>query len=439
MGIFGNKRTASLMDEIRCDEPSYLIWKWHPAGVAPGKGIRENAIRWGSSLRVRDGEVAVFVYSQYNGTQQEYIEGPCDRILDTENLPVLASLVGLAYGGGTPFQAEVYFINLAQMLQVKFGVPFFDVYDPRFTDFGVPVAVRGTVSFSISDYRAFVKLHRLGTFHLEDFQRQIRDAISRYVKDIVANAPAAHNIPVIQMESKIAPINDEIEYNLGQRLKEDFGVTVSGVDIGAIEIDKASEGYRQLMKVTRDMTAARTQADTQDYTERLRMQREESQYAIHKQTQSAHLGAFQVEKQAEVGVAGAQALGQMGNSGAGGVMGDGLHTASMMAGMAIGGAVGQNIAGAMNSFMQGTPPVSQAQPLSTTPPPIPSVVFHVAVNGQATGPYDLPSLAKMAAAGQLNADSLVWKAGMKQWEKAGVVNDLKDLFIDKIPPIPSQE
>lgn len=435
MGIFGNKRTASLMDEIRCDEPSYLIWKWHPAGVAPGKGIRENAIRWGSSLRVRDGEVAVFVYSQYNGTQQEYIEGPCDRILDTENLPVLASLVGLAYGGGTPFQAEVYFINLAQMLQVKFGVPFFDVYDPRFTDFGVPVAVRGTVSFSISDYRAFVKLHRLGTFHLEDFQRQIRDAVSRYVKDIVANAPAAHNIPVIQMESKIAPINDEIEYNLGQRLKEDFGVTVSGVDIGAIEIDNASEGYRQLMKVTRDMTAARTQADTQDYTERLRMQREESQYAIHKQTQSAHLGAFQVEKQAEVGVAGAQALGQMGNSGAGGVMGDGLHTASMMAGMAIGGAVGQNIAGAMNSFMQGTPPVSQAQPLSTTPPPIPSVVFHVAVNGQATGPYDLPSLAKMAAAGQLNADSLVWKAGMDQWARAGTIDELKHLFA-AIPPIP---
>ena len=439
MLFFKDKKAGSLIDEIRCDEPSYLIWKWHPAGIAPGKGTRENAIRWGSSLRVRDGEVAVFVYSQYNGTQQEYIEGPCDRILDTENLPVLASLVGLAYGGGTPFQAEVYFINLAQILQVKFGVPFFDVYDPRFTDFGVPVAVRGTVSFSISDYRAFVKLHRLSTFHLEDFQRQIRDAVSRYVKDIVANAPAAHNIPVIQMESKIAPINDEIEYNLGQRLKEDFGVTVSGVDIGAIEIDKASEGYRQLMKVTRDMTAARTQADTQDYTERLRMQREESQYAIHKQTQSAHLGAFQVEKQAEVGVAGAQALGQMGNSGAGGVMGDGFHAASMMAGMAIGGAVGQNIAGAMNSFMQGTPPVSQAQSFSTTPPPIPSVVFHVAVNGQATGPYDLPSLAKMAAAGQLNADSLVWKAGMKQWEKAGVVNDLKDLFIDKIPPIPSQE
>lgn len=439
MLFFKNKKPGGLMDEIRCDELSYLIWKWHPAGAAPGKGNRENSIRWGSSLRVRDGEVAVFVYSQYNGVQQEYIEGPCDRILDTENLPVLANLIGLAYGGGTPFQAEIYFINLAQMLQVKFGVPFFDVYDPRFTDFGVPVAVRGTINFCISDYRAFVKLHRLSSFHLEDFQQQIRDTVSRYVKDIVANTPATHNIPVIQMESKIALINDEIEYNLSQRFKEDFGVAVSGVDIGAIEIDKASEGYRQLMKVTRDMAAARAQADTQDHTERLRMQREESRYAMHKQTQSAHLGAFQVEKQAEVGVAGAQAMGQMGNSGAGGVMSDGFHAASMMAGMAIGGAVGQNIAGTMNDLIHSTPPVSHAQPLRTTPPPIPSVVFHVAVNGQATGPYDLPSLVKMTAEGKLNADSLVWKAGMKQWEKAGVINDLKDLFTDKMPPIPLQE
>ena len=78
---------------------------------------------------------------------QDFIEGPFDQILKTANLPVLASIVGLAYEGGTPFQAEVYFINLAKIIQVKFGVPFFDVYDPRFADFGVPVAVRGTGRF----------------------------------------------------------------------------------------------------------------------------------------------------------------------------------------------------------------------------------------------------------------------------------------------------
>ena len=94
------KRTGGFMDEIRCDEPSYLIWKWHPAGVQLGEGNRENAIRWGSSLRVKDGEVAVFVYRQKNGTMQDFIEGPFDQILKTANLPVLASFVGLAYEGG---------------------------------------------------------------------------------------------------------------------------------------------------------------------------------------------------------------------------------------------------------------------------------------------------------------------------------------------------
>ena len=439
MGLFDkNNRKGGFMDEIRCDEPSYLIWKWHPAGVQPGKNSRENAIRWGSSLRVKDGEVAVFVYNQKNGVMQDYIEGPYDEIIKTENLPVLASIIGLAYDGGTPFQAEVYFINLARIIQVKFGVPFFDIYDPRFADFGVPVAVRGTVSFRIADYREFIKLHRLNSFRLDDFQKQIRDAVSRYVKDTVANTPAANNIPVIQIETKTAQINDVVEYDISERLKEGFGVLVSGVDIGAIEIDKSSEGYRQLMAVTKDITAAKIEAETQDYVERLRIQREEGQYAMHKQTQTANIGAFQVEKQAEVGIAGAQALGQMGANGAGDVNlsggGEGFNMAAMMASMAVGGAVGQNIAGAMNNMMGG---INQQTAPGAVPPPIPTAAYHVAVNGQATGPFALSTLVQMTANGQLTGDSLVWKNGMAQWEKAIVVDELKGLF-SKMPPIPEE-
>ena len=439
MGLFNKtKKTGGFMDEIRCDEPSYLIWKWHPAGAQPGNNNRENAIRWGSSLRVKDGEVAVFVYNQKNGVMQDYIEGPYDEIIKTENLPVLASIIGLAYDGGTPFQAEVYFINLARIIQVKFGVPFFDIYDPRFADFGVPVAVRGTVSFRIADYREFIKLHRLNSFRLDDFQKQIRDAVSRYVKDTVANAPAANNIPVIQIETKTAQINDVVEYDISERLKEGFGVLVSGVDIGAIEIDKSSEGYRQLMAVTKDITATRIEAETQDYVERLRIQREEGQYAMHKQTQTANIGAFQVEKQAEVGIAGAQALGQMGANGAGDVNlsggGEGFNMAAMMASMAVGGAVGQNIAGAMNNMMGG---INQQTAPGAVPPPIPTAAYHVAVNGQATGPFALSTLAQMTANGQLTGDSLVWKNGMAQWEKAIVVDELKGLF-SKMPPIPEE-
>ena len=439
MALFNkNNRTGGFMDEIRCDESSYLIWKWHPSGVQLGEGVRENSIRWGSSLRVKDGEVAVFVYKQKDGTMQDFIVGPYDQIIKTANFPVLASIVGLAYEGGTPFQAEVYFINLAQIIQVKFGVPFFDVYDPRFEDFGVPVAVRGTISFKISDYRQFIKLHRLNSFNLVDFQNQIKDAVARYVKDVVANAPAANNIPLVQIEAKTAQINDVVEINIKDRLQEDFGVTVSGVDVAAIELDKSSEGYRQLMSVTKDVAAAKVQAETEDYIERMRIQREEGQYAQHKATQSANIGAFQVEKQAEVGVAGAEALGQMGANGAGDVNlggngGDGFNMAAMMASMAVGGAVGQNIAGAMNNTMQG---MNQPINAGATPPPIPTIAYHIAINGQAAGPFDMAKLSQMANAGQLTADSLVWKNGMAEWVKAGMVDELKGLFI-VMPPIPS--
>ena len=456
MSLFDRiNRKGGSMDEIRCDEPSYLIWKWHPSGVQLGESNRENAIRWGSSLRVKDGEVAVFVYKRKNGTMQDFIVGPFDQIIKTANFPVLSSIIGLAYEGGTPFQAEVYFINLARIIQVKFAVPFFDVYDPRFSDFGVPVAVRGTISFGITDYREFIKLHRLSTFNLDDFQKQIRDAVCRYVKDAVANAPAANNIPVIQIESKTALINDAVELDIGERLKENFGVTVSGVDIGTIELDKTSSGYSKLMAVTQKLTTATVEAQTaanikdihdkqrieaENYAETLRIQREEAQYAQHKQTQSANFAAFQTEKQAEVGVAGAEALGKMGANGAGGInIGDGgsagFNPAAMMAGMALGGAVGQNMAGMMNNMLSGM----NSQTSGAVPPPVPTVQYHIVVNGQATGPFDIATLTQMATSGQLTKSSLVWKAGMAEWVKAETVEELKDVLGNVVPPVPPTE
>lgn len=454
MGLFDkNKKNGGFMDEIRCDEPSYLIWKWRPSGSQLGENSRENSIRWGSSLRVKDGEVAVFVYKQKDGTMQDFIVGPYDEIIKTANFPVLASIVGLAYEGGTPFQAEVYFINLAQIIQTKFGVPFFDVYDPRFNDFGVPVSVRGTISFKISDYREFIKLHRLNDFNLDDFQTQIRDVVNRYIKDVVANAPATNDIPLVQIETKTSQINDIIELDIKDRLKENFGVEVSGVDIATIELDKSSDGYRELMSVTKDIATATTKAEAEakikdiadkqrieveNYEETLRIQREEGQYAQHKQTQTSNIGAFQIEKQAEVGVAGAEALGKMGENGAGSVdlggNGTGFNPAAMMAGMAVGGAVGQNIAGTMNGIMSN---INQPQ-TEQTPPPVPVSKYYVAVNGKSSGPFDLKTLETMVEKGEFNKDSLVWKKGMADWVKAETVEELKEILNSLPPALPKE-
>ena len=177
--------------------------------------------------------------------------------------------------------------------------------------------------------------------------------------------------------------------------------------------------------------------EAENYAETLRIQREEAQYAQHKQTQSANFAAFQTEKQAEVGVAGADALGKMGANGAGGInIGDGGSTgfnpAAMMAGMALGGAVGQNMAGMMNNMMSGMNP----QNTGAVPPPVPTVQYHVVVNGQAAGPFDVATLTQMAASGQLTRTSLVWKAGMADWVKAETVEELKDVLGNVVPPVP---
>ncbi len=438
------------MNVIRCDEPSYLIWKWRPEGQ---EGNRENSIRVGSSIRVKDGEVAVFVYKKSNEVYQDFIEGPYDGILSTKNIPVLANIIGLAYQGDTPFQAEVYFINTAGIIQVPFGVPYFDLFDPRYQDFSVPVAVRGTITFKITEYKDFVRLHRLVEFSLEDFQEQIRDKVIQNVKGIVANIPAETGLPAVQIERNIPLVNTTAQEKLQMLLEPIFGIEIITTDISTIELDKTSAGYRELKKVTQDVTSATIEAqkaadvkniadmqriNAENYEETLRIQREEGQYAQHLQSQSANMAAYQIGAQTQVGVAGAKALGQMGAAGGTSVNmsgGGGMNLPGMMTGMAIGGAIGQSLAGTMNPMQN-----MAANAQTMTPPPIPAGVYHVAVNGQATGPFDIATLTNMAANGNLAKETLVWKNGMAEWTAAGSVAELANVFapagMPPIPPVP---
>ena len=133
MGLFGKKSEGGLMDVISCDEQEYLVWKWRPSGEA-NSTKKENAIRYGSSLRVKDGELAVFVYKK-EGENQDFIMGPHDQTIKTANFPILTGIVGTAFGGASPFQAEIYFMNLSGNVQINFGIPYFDVFDFRFSLF----------------------------------------------------------------------------------------------------------------------------------------------------------------------------------------------------------------------------------------------------------------------------------------------------------------
>ena len=437
MGIFGRGKSGGMMNVIRCDEEEYLVWKWRPEGQDANSTSRENSIRYGSSLRVKDGEVAVFVYKQKDGALQDFIEGPYDETIKTANFPVLSNLVGMAFGGDSPFQAEVYFMNLQGNNQLNFAVPYFDVFDPRLPDHGVPVAVRGTLTFNLTDYKAFIKLNRLINFDLDAFKKQIQSALSKYVKGVVMNIPRSLGIPLVQMETQIMLINDEVERYLKPRIEGDFGVNLKGLDINTICVDKDSPYYNEVRVLTAGNTARTMQAqtdvniqnmkDTQainrdNMSETLRIQREEAQRAQRLQTETNFIGAHSIDQQTEVLKTGAQSLGQMGNMNLGGSGSGGMNPAGIMTGMMMGGAMGQQMAGMMNNMGQ------NMQSSMNQPPQMPIVQYYVSQNGQQTGPFNMQQLQQLIQNGQLTMQTYVWKQGMANWDLASNVQELSPLF-----------
>lgn len=245
------------------------------------------------------------------------------------------------------------------------------------------------------------------------------------------------------MDKKILQINELVENYVKPRMQSDFGVTVSAVDIGEIDIDKTSEGYRQLMAVTKDIQTQTIQAQTnmnlENMQENLRIQREEGQHAQRMQTDSMNFATHQLNQQTKVGIAGANALGQMGANGAGSVNvgGAGFNPAGMMAGMAMGSAIGQNMAGMLGGALGGVQQPNMQGGTMPPPPPAPSA-YNVAANGQSTGPFDIATLRQMAASGQFTAQSQVWKAGMANWQPAGNIAELAVIFAQVPPPPPAQ-
>lgn len=440
MGLFGSKSEGGFMDVIRCDEPEYLVWKWRPSGEA-NSTKKENAIRYGSSLRVKEGELAVFVYNQNNGPNQDFILGPFDQTIKTANFPILTSIVGSAFGGASPFQAEIYFINLAGNVPIKFGVPYFNITDRRLPDFPVPMSVRGQLIFNITDYERFIKNTRLIEFNLDSFKELIRSAMQSSIKSTVLQINRNNPLNLVQIEENLDFINETLKAKMLEMFNEDFSVNLKRFDIDTLDIDQESEGYTRLLAVTRDQQQKTLEAQTDvnvqnlqdmqqinamNMDETLRIQREEAQRAQKLQTETNFMGTHQLNQQTEVLKSAANSLGDMGAGGGNG----GLNPAGMMTGMMMGGAMGGQMANMMNQMG------NQVQNAQNMPPPPPQLAYNISINGQNSGPFNLGQLQQMVQTGQINQNTYVWKQGMAGWELAGNVAELSILFAPTPPPPP---
>ena len=496
MGLFNSKKEGGIMDAIRCDEKDFLIWKWRPnASKEAGQSKKENSIRYGSSLRVRPGQAAVFLYQ--NKGEYDIITGPYDDIIKTDNMPVLASIVEVAYKGGTPFQAEVYFINLAKGMELPFVIPFFRVIpaEPEYKAYDVEVAIKGSMTFEIPTQQEFMKyfLEAWGSIDtsMADFEKKVKTLLTQEVKRVVATAPKDTGIFIFHFNGLIGEMGPYICKHLQDPIAHRFGIYASDVYIEDIRYDEDGEGYQRLKRLTEDQAqlfnlenekntllsyeiqreTMRTDADVRNMTAKkmadvqmshmedmaARM-REESQFAQHMQSEQAakqaglaseseYINAHSINKQAEVLKAGMENMGQMGSMNMGGAADGHMNPAGMMTGMMMGAAVGGQAANMMNQMGQTMQQnmASAGKPMQG-PPPIPTqqqVSYYLAVNGQQYGPCDANAIAQMVASNQINGDTLGWCNGMSGWEPIKQIPGLASLFAQPSmpgcpPPIPTK-
>ena len=350
--------------------------------------------------------------------------------------------------------------NLSKGSQVNFAVPYFDVFDPRLQDYGVPVSVHGTIVYSIDDMDLFHQVNKNEAYSDETFQAKLRGSVTKYVKSIVTNAPTEAQIPVIQLERKIMEISEIVQQKVTPQVERLFGINIRQLDVTSIMVDKDSRGYRELKALTADLEKDRVMAqhnaqisnfnlqndlnqdqlkmqstlnldamkrqqemqlggqeqiqdmNLENQRETMRIQREEMQRASRLQTEQTFLGAHQANLSAGV----------LNNA-----TDNGINAFRQQAQM--GAAMGMGAAPQMPG-MGGAPQMPGMQMKQATP----QVSYMVGVNGQQAGPFDWNQLQQLVSQGQLTQQTYVWKQGMPNWDFAGNVQELQPLFMNAAPP-----
>lgn len=356
------KLRGELVDIIQWpeDNPQTLVWKFPRFN---------DEIKNGAQLIVRPGQAAVFVDQ---GCVADVFQSGRYK-LSTDNLPILSTLRGWAYGFQSPFKADVYFVATRLFTDLKWGT--MNPVMLRDPEFG-PVRLRafGTYSMRCTHPSTLIaEVAGAGTqFTVDGIVDQLRNMIVSRFSSILGES----RIPILDLAGNYDA--------LGQFLSERIGPSIAelGLELRNLLVENIS----------------------------LPPNVEE---ALDKRSGMGIIGDLNKYTQYQT----AQAIGDAAKNPGGG-MGDAM-------GLGAGFAMAQQMAQAL------APKADQA-----APPPIPGALhFHIVLNGQQAGPFSLDELGAHAARGSLTPATLVWKPGLPQWTPAAQVPAVAAV-IAAPPPIP---
>ncbi len=334
-----------------------------------------NEIKMGAKLTVREGQAAVFVHEG----QLADVFGPGLYELQTNNMPIMTTLQHWDHGFQSPFKSEIYFVSTVRFNDQKWGTK--NPIMCRDPEFG-PVRLRafGTYSMRVSDPGKFIQeiVGTDGEFTTDEVSMQIRNVVVQEVSRVLAGS----GIPVLDMAANTADLGKLVTGAIQPTIAA-YGLTIPEFYIENISLPEEVE------KVLDKRTSMGIVGDLNKYTQ--------------------FSAAEAMTRAAE-------------NPGAAGTM----------IGLGLGGM-------AMQGGPWGAAPQAPqaAAPAAPVPPPPPAEAqWHLAKDGQTSGPYGQAALAKMIASGQITADSHVWTAGQDGWKRAGEVAALSALFAQVPPPPP---
>jgi len=261
-----------------------LIWKWTDANDPK----RKDEIRFGSQLIVLESQEAVFFY----GGKVFDVFGPGTYTLSTQNLPLLSQMLGVVFGGDSPFQATVYFINKVTSFEAKWGLSPFNMIDPNFK-VPIPVTARGNFAVKINDGKKFL-IEIVGTspeIDTKDLREKFRGIIATNVKRAIFQISKEQGLSPVELEGIVFEVSDAVKKIITDTLAM-YGLAINHFLIEAIPVIDDDERVKNIVEKLHKIWS-------EDMEERMRLKRHGENLNVYKtervfdttETAAANLGS----------------------------------------------------------------------------------------------------------------------------------------------------
>ncbi len=236
----------ALVQIVEWDEPvlreaPVLAWKY----VHPDHPERSDELGTWTQLVVRESQEAIL----FKNGQALDLFTPGRHTLGTANVPLLARLLKLPFGGESPFKAEVWFVNKLTLLNVKWGTPDpIQIQDPRYKVF-LPVRSFGQFGIRVGDSRKFlVKLvGSVRFFDQEHLNTLFRGLILTKAKDLVSSYLVKRGISVVEVNAHLDDMSAHIRESLAPTMEE-YGIEVPNFFVNSINIPEDDPAVAELKK-----------------------------------------------------------------------------------------------------------------------------------------------------------------------------------------------